>query len=612
MATELKEISNSVKGINQSTGQFKQAAAAHNSSISKVVKDISGIFNSQRAQVSGLQHSINENLEAGSRTSTKLDQTNSLLQESISIQNSILSSMRQMVSYFQKNGIGGNSEAAGGGSSILRTLAALGIGAGALEVYKQFGTGNASKGVGESGSASEALEFFQSKGYSKEQAAGIVGNLQAESGKNLRTDSVGDGGKAYGIAQWHPDRQAKFKEVYGKDIRQAGFREQLEFVDWELNNTEKRAGDSIRKASTASEAAHIVDAQYERSSGEHRQQRMNNAEALISGKTLASKSDVGGERLVDNKDKVFKLGGGLTGNESNLQGLNTELQSAVLGALKEYQQITGKTATITSGHRTREEQERVSPTYGIKAAPGTSNHERGAAIDISAEDARTMESLGLLAKYGLHRPMGERDPVHVELARGGTSTMGLDPRTAALRSGGQDIGYGGQSNYGMSMMGPPMMPMGMPMPMSPMMLGRGGMNASLIGGLIGAFSPLLSSIAQPREQEAIYRPSAVGGRNFIPQDTKAEDITAAQYFREDQARTAKMLQQNAAEESARRARAEETASKPREQTTQRTEEQPPQAVQVAATKFNLDEEMNGKGNWATDLLRYYGLNSAIT
>jgi peptidoglycan hydrolase-like protein with peptidoglycan-binding domain len=146
----------------------------------------------------------------------------------------------------------------------------------ALGNYK----GNSSGGVGETGSAREAVKFFKSNGWSTAQAAGIVGNLQAESGANLKTDAVGDGGKAYGIAQWHPDRQANFKRAYGKDIRQAGFKEQLEFVQWELENTETRAAAMLRKAKTPEQAAWAFDEYYERSSGEHRQRRIDNALAL--------------------------------------------------------------------------------------------------------------------------------------------------------------------------------------------------------------------------------------------------------------------------------------------------------------------------------------------
>lgn len=142
--------------------------------------------------------------------------------------------------------------------------------------YSSGGTG-----LGETGNAKEAVQYFISKGWTPAQAAGIVGNLQAESGANLQTNAVGDGGQAYGIAQWHPDRQANFKRAFGKDIRQSRFKEQLAFVQWELENTESRAAAELRKATTPQQAAAIVDQFYERSSGAHRGKRIANAQALV-------------------------------------------------------------------------------------------------------------------------------------------------------------------------------------------------------------------------------------------------------------------------------------------------------------------------------------------
>jgi hypothetical protein len=139
-------------------------------------------------------------------------------------------------------------------------------------------------GVRDSGSAKSALKFFQDKGWTKEQAAGIVGNLMAESSPNLITNSLGDGGKAYGLAQWHPDRQANFSEIYKKPIQQAGFEEQLEFVNWELNNTESKAGKALQTAKDASTAAYVIDAMYERSKGTHRQKRIDYANQLMDEK----------------------------------------------------------------------------------------------------------------------------------------------------------------------------------------------------------------------------------------------------------------------------------------------------------------------------------------
>jgi peptidoglycan hydrolase-like protein with peptidoglycan-binding domain len=149
-------------------------------------------------------------------------------------------------------------------------------------------TGDAKGGAGTTGSATTALKFFISKGWTTEQAAGIVGNLQAESGANLKTDAVGDAGQAYGIAQWHPPRQKDFTKTTGKDIRGSSLQDQLTFIDWELNNTERNAGRHLRAAKTAEEAAWVMDEYYERSTGAHRQNRINNAVALASTSTTTA------------------------------------------------------------------------------------------------------------------------------------------------------------------------------------------------------------------------------------------------------------------------------------------------------------------------------------
>lgn len=144
------------------------------------------------------------------------------------------------------------------------------------------------EGFGETGSSSEAMSFFQKSGWSKAQAAGIVGNLQAESGASMKTNAVGDGGKAYGIGQWHPDRQAQFQAVFGKPIQQATFSEQLQFVDWELKHTEKGAGQRLAQAQDPGTAAAVVDKFYERSAGFHRQQRIANANSLMGNTPVAN------------------------------------------------------------------------------------------------------------------------------------------------------------------------------------------------------------------------------------------------------------------------------------------------------------------------------------
>lgn len=107
-----------------------------------------------------------------------------------------------------------------------------------------------------------ALSYFIRMGWTPEQAAGVVANLVAES--SLNPAAVGDGGQAYGIAQWHPDRQANFAAVIGRDIKGSSLEEQLAFVHAELNRFEKSAGDALRLCATASEAGACISTKYER------------------------------------------------------------------------------------------------------------------------------------------------------------------------------------------------------------------------------------------------------------------------------------------------------------------------------------------------------------
>lgn len=110
-----------------------------------------------------------------------------------------------------------------------------------------------------------ALDYFQSQGWNKEQSAGIVANLKRESA--FKADAVGDNGKAYGLAQWHPDRQAEFKRTFGKDMKGSSFEDQLAFVHHELTAGQERgAGAKLRQATTAADAAAVVSNYYERPS----------------------------------------------------------------------------------------------------------------------------------------------------------------------------------------------------------------------------------------------------------------------------------------------------------------------------------------------------------
>lgn len=123
-------------------------------------------------------------------------------------------------------------------------------------------------GVGGDSSAYNAKRDLAAKslvglGWSPSQAAGLAVNFGAESGFNPA--AVGDNGAAYGIGQWHKDRQDQFKKWSGKDIHGSSLDDQLRFAHYELTQgNEKGAGARLRGATNAGDAAAIVSRYYER------------------------------------------------------------------------------------------------------------------------------------------------------------------------------------------------------------------------------------------------------------------------------------------------------------------------------------------------------------
>lgn len=144
--------------------------------------------------------------------------------------------------------------------------------------------GDPSAGVGATERAQYAFDYFRSKGLNAVHAAGLVGNLQAESGANLNPAAVGDGGKAWGIAQWHPARRVLWEKWKKRRWQQNGsspdFKQQLDFIVYELRTTESRAMRSLLATTTVADAAFVVDRRYERSAGTHTKRRIDNATAI--------------------------------------------------------------------------------------------------------------------------------------------------------------------------------------------------------------------------------------------------------------------------------------------------------------------------------------------
>lgn len=182
--------------------------------------------------------------------------------------------------------------------------------------------------------ASRAMAFFEKAGWTAAQSAGIVANLVHESGLNAH--ATGDHGAAYGVAQWHKDRQDAFKAWAGKDIRESSLAEQLAFVNHELKEQgETRAGAILGAAQTAAAAGAAVSRFYERPAG-------GDAEALGRAKTATS--------LVNN---ARLTGGGGSGAQKIEVNQKTDIQVSGSGDPSKTAKAVGREVDRANGNLVR-------------------------------------------------------------------------------------------------------------------------------------------------------------------------------------------------------------------------------------------------------------------
>ena len=139
-----------------------------------------------------------------------------------------------------------------------------------------------------------ALGYLMSAGNGTKltlaQAAGVVGNLQQESGPSL--DPRASNGTHNGIAQWDEANRwgnglVKFAADMNGDPYDIAI--QLRYLAWEMGLTDEWKGhpstnggvaDAVRATSTPEEAAEVFEATFERSGGSALSQRQANARAL--------------------------------------------------------------------------------------------------------------------------------------------------------------------------------------------------------------------------------------------------------------------------------------------------------------------------------------------
>jgi hypothetical protein len=217
----------------------------------------------------------------------------------------------------QATGLKQYYENQGGNNELAKTL--MNVFKGLKDLFNLGGGGgDGGDGGGDfSGSSGQdqAMNYFMSQGLSKEQAAGIVGNLMQESTAAIDPMAKNASGHR-GIAQWDANRWGQFEKWASKKGLDVNTREaQLQWIMEEMRTGSGGLGiERFKKTKTATEAGGLFLSDFERS-GEKAgsvgyENRMKNARAL------ASREITGGPQLGGVSRAMF----GETGRVSNEKG----------------------------------------------------------------------------------------------------------------------------------------------------------------------------------------------------------------------------------------------------------------------------------------------------
>jgi tape measure domain-containing protein len=163
--------------------------------------------------------------------------------------------------------------------------------AGAISAATSGASSGKALGDPDAKTAAYVVAKLQSLGWTRNQSIGIAANIKQES--EFRPNAEGDPDKktgikqAYGIAQWHPDRQRSFQATMGQSIRGSSVDTQLEFLSKELfMKNGGGAGKRIKATDSAQSAAAIFSKFYERPKDEAGEMRLRAGIANSIAKSL--------------------------------------------------------------------------------------------------------------------------------------------------------------------------------------------------------------------------------------------------------------------------------------------------------------------------------------
>jgi len=124
-----------------------------------------------------------------------------------------------------------------------------GVAKGAADAYSRFTGATGAK----RDNAKSIMGYLRQSGFTPAQAAGITAGMWAES-NGLDPNAKNPYSSAAGLGQWLKKRQADFAKLYGHSLARSTQDEQLRFMRWEWDHTERGAGSALHGAQTAQQA----------------------------------------------------------------------------------------------------------------------------------------------------------------------------------------------------------------------------------------------------------------------------------------------------------------------------------------------------------------------
>ncbi|MBE0436739.1 MAG: hypothetical protein IBX56_13140, partial [Methylomicrobium sp.] len=204
--------------------------------------------------------------------------------------------------------------------------------------FKEWGkrlgisSGDASPSVGpESGDIGSRLmnDLMRDQGLTKEQAAGVVGNLMHESAgfKKMQEVNPRGGRGGYGYAQWTGSRRKQFEAwAAQKGLSVDSYEANYGFLNHELMGSENRSLRALKKTSSVAESTRVFHDTFERSGIPRMDSRIRNAHAAhrLAGDEMPV------EQRVKERDKGASFNANFTGDFRLRDSTGSEIADPLL------------------------------------------------------------------------------------------------------------------------------------------------------------------------------------------------------------------------------------------------------------------------------------------